>query len=120
MLGEVKIEDNEKFVSLEVSGETLAFTTIKDKLGEIATLAQRTGKNILIYRSEIPIHIGSAMEFQKYAELFDPTFKNKIALVYPNSMQSKDMKFFEISIRNKGFDFKLFPTKEEAAKWLNI
>jgi hypothetical protein len=118
MLGEMNIVEQDNFIALNISGETLPFNIIREKLFELSSVARGSKKNILIIREEAPVHIGSPLELFKYAEHFDPEFDQKIALVYPEKMQTTELKTLEVSTKNKELRFKLFSTKEEAVKWL--
>jgi len=118
MPGEMTVVENEDLILLEVSGETLPFMTINQKLTEAAKLAKGSNKGLLIIRRESTVHIGSYMEFFKYAELFDNTFDNRVALVYPKEMITEELDRFEVSTQNMKLKFKIFSTKKEAENWL--
>ncbi len=120
MSGKVKITQRSKYVLVEAEGEPLSPDEIKSTLSQALKIAIKFSLNLMIAREEFVKQSASTVDFYYYAELIaESEFMKKLALVFPKDMHYDNLGFFETTSRNRGINFRLFSSKDDALEWIS-
>ena len=120
MAGETEISLHEKYILVSVKGGPLSPQEINVVITKAVEQANLSKLNILIHR-ELPVkQIASVIDFYKLGRLLmESSFRNKLALVFPEEMHNDNLDFFETTSTNHGINLKLFSKFDEALDWIS-
>ena len=120
MSEQVKISVHNKYVRVDVEGDPLMPNEIESTISKAIEEALKAKLNIIITR-EIPVkQRATTVDFYYYGKIFSESgFIKRLALAFPEEMHHDNLDFFETTSRNRGVNFKLFSSVDEALKWVN-
>ena len=120
MPGEARIIVHNKYVLIHVQGDPLSPQDIETTLTKAVEQAIESELNIIIHREMPPVkQLTSTVDFYYYGELLDKSsFRNKLALVFPEKMHHDKLRFFQTTAKNRGINIGLFSAIDEALNWI--
>jgi len=119
MAGGAEISRHEKYVLVNVEGDSLSPQEIYFTLSKAVEQAVESRLSIVIYREAPVKQQASMVDFYHYGRfLSESAFSSKLALAFPEEMHHDNLDFFVTTSRNRGIRLRLFSTMEEAVNWI--